>query len=55
MWKKKIIKYIMKKLQSIGFMSKNEIKDRHKFNYSIAKKDYYDCGIFSTYKSLIAR
>jgi len=55
MWKRKINKYIMKKQQNIGFMVENAIKNRHKFNYSIAKKDYYDCGTFLTYKSLITR
>jgi hypothetical protein len=39
--------------QHIGFMAENAIRDNYKFNYSIAKKDYYDCGTFSSYKSLI--
>ena len=43
----------MNKDQNIGFMAENAIRDNYKFNYSIAKKDYYDCGTFSSYKSLI--
>jgi len=53
MWRKNINKYIKKDDHSIGFMAENAIRNNYKFNYSIAKGGYYDCGTFSSYKSLI--